>query len=80
LTPLGPWATPTSSVVDAVAGGHGLGGSNDLASVIDPLGTVGSTALAGAGFNSDIAAAFGDNLDAAAMTASNLVDILPTLF
>jgi hypothetical protein len=71
--------TPTTNITEALAGsGSGVGGSSDTAFVVDPLGTVGSTAFAGDGFNSDLAGVFGDALNATAITANNLVDILPT--
>jgi hypothetical protein len=78
---LGNLSAPTTNLTEAVAGstGLGLGGSSDTAFVIDPLGTLGSTALAGDGFNFDLAGAVGDSLNATAITASNLVDILPSL-
>jgi hypothetical protein len=52
--------------------------SDDIAAVIDPFGTVGSTAYAGEG-NFDLAAAFGDILDADATEFNFLVDIPPSL-
>jgi hypothetical protein len=73
---LGNLTTPTTPG-DA---GFAVGGSNDTAFVVDPLGTVGSTAVAGnPGFNFDLAGVFGDALQATANTAGNLVDILPSL-
>jgi hypothetical protein len=61
--------------------------SNDnIATVFDPFGTVGSTALAGTDDiasvpgNFDLAAAFGDGLFPEATGANYLVEILPTLF
>lgn len=51
---------------------------NDTALVIDPFGTVGSTASAGTGDN-DFAAAFGDMLHAMAVAGNDLITILPTL-
>jgi hypothetical protein len=68
----------TTSPTEAVAGGglSDLGGSNDTAFVIDPSGTVGSTADAGLGFNSDLAAVFGDAFNAIATGADNLFAIL----
>ena len=75
---LGNLTTPTEDF--AVAGSEtGVGGSNDTAFVVDPLGTVGSGAVAGEGFNFDLAGAFGDAHDATATTANFLVDILPSL-
>ena len=74
---MGNLTTPTNDT--AVAGSDsGAGGSSDTAFVLDPSGTVGSSAIAGEGFNSDLAGVFGDALHASAITASNLVDILPT--
>lgn len=64
-------------------------GNNDIATVFDPFGTVGSTATAGASFegvpgNFDLAAVFGDGFiggtGADATGANYLVDILPSLF
>jgi hypothetical protein len=52
--------------------------SDDIAAVIDPSGTAGSTAYAGEG-NFDFAAAFGDMLHADATEFNFLVDILPSL-
>jgi hypothetical protein len=75
------WGNSTTPTDDfAIAGGGiiGAGGSGDNAFVIDPSGTVGSSAIAGDGFNSDLAGVFGDALNATATTANNLVDILPT--
>jgi hypothetical protein len=77
---LGNVNTATPDTADA------LGGSSDTAFVVDPLGTMGSTAIAGSsaiggeGFNFDLAGVFGDALHATANTANNLVDILPSLF
>jgi hypothetical protein len=74
----GNLTTPTHD--EAIAGGEvGGGGSSDTAFVVDPVGTVGSTAFAGEGFNSDLAGVFGDALHAFANTANTLVDILPSL-
>jgi hypothetical protein len=78
----GNLTTPVTGLDEANAGGDGInpdGGSSDTAFVIDPFGTVGSTATAGLGFNSDLAGVFGDGLNATATTANNLVDILPSL-
>jgi hypothetical protein len=54
--------------------------SNDVATVFDPFGTVGSEAFAGGG-NFDLAAIFGDgfNTDLGAVGGNFLTDILPTL-
>ncbi len=78
---IGNNTTPTTNPIEAIAGGGGteLGGSSDTAFVLDPSGTVGSTAFAGDGFNSDLAGVFGDALNATANTANNVVDILPSL-
>jgi hypothetical protein len=78
---LGNSSTPTTLTSEAIAGGGGagLGGSGDSAFVVDPFGTVGSTATAGLGFNSDLAGVFGDALNATATSANNVVDILPSL-
>ncbi len=57
----------------------GFGGSSDNAFIIDPLGTVGSTADAGLGNNFDLAGVFGDALNATATSANYVVDILPSL-
>ncbi len=70
---------PTSNTIEAIAGGgaQGLGGSNDLAFVLDPFGTLGSEALAGGGGNFDLAGAFGDNLTAMSTLADFLLHIAP---
>ena len=65
----------------AIAGGYfgvETPSSNDVALVFDPAGTVGSTATAGDG-NFDLAAAFGDALQAVATEANDLITILPSL-
>jgi hypothetical protein len=77
---VGNVTTPTTTLDFAVAGGEsGAGGSSDTAFIFDPVGTVGSTAVAGEGFNSDLAGVFGDGLNASATGANYLVDILPSL-
>jgi hypothetical protein len=76
---LGNLNTPTNDIADAGTVTSFIGGSNDTAFVIDPLGTLGSAAVAGDGFNFDLAGALGDSWNATAITASNLVDILPSL-
>jgi hypothetical protein len=76
---LGNVNTPTDAEAFAGSGADFLGGSSDTAFVVDPLGTVGSLALAGDGFNSDLAGVFGDDLNAAATGANFVVDILPSL-
>ena len=59
---------------------------NNIATVFDPFGTLGSTALAGTDDisstpgNFDLAAAFGDGLFPEATGANYLVDVVPTLF
>jgi hypothetical protein len=62
-----------------VTAGGALGGNNDLAYVLDPFATVGSSAVAGEGGNFDFAAAFGDDLGASAITHDFIVSILPML-
>jgi hypothetical protein len=52
--------------------------NHDAAVVIDPFGTVGSTASAGTG-DYDFAAAFGDMLHAMAVAGNDMVSILPSL-
>jgi hypothetical protein len=52
--------------------------SNDIAWVLDPFGTVGSTALAGDG-NVDLAGVFGDSLSASAL-GNFMYDIVSALF
>jgi hypothetical protein len=61
-------------------------GNDDIATVFDPFGTLGSTAVSGEGFDVpgsfDLAAVFGDGYDTFPLaTGGNfLVEILPTLF
>jgi hypothetical protein len=76
---LGNVNTPTDDYALAGSYLNGAGGSNDTAFVIDPSGTMGSGALAGDGFNSDLAGVFGDAHDATATGANFVVDILPSL-
>jgi hypothetical protein len=73
----------------ALAGGGfdpAVVGNDDIATVFDPFGTLGSTAVAGEGFDVpgsfDLAAVFGDGFDTfpAATGGNFLVEILPTLF
>jgi hypothetical protein len=52
--------------------------SNDVALVVDPFGTVGSSAFAGIG-NFDLGAVFGDGLTANAFGGNDLLTILPSL-
>jgi hypothetical protein len=75
----GSTGTPTTETTFAFAGGglYGLGGSNDLAFVLDPFGIVGSDAVAGLGNNFDLAGALGDNLGAMATGSDFLSQILP---
>jgi hypothetical protein len=70
---VGNVTTPTQDEAGA------FGGSNDAAFVIDPVGTMDSTANTGDGHNFDLAGVFGDALHASAVTANNMVDILPSL-
>lgn len=70
---------PTTNVTDAVAGeglGNG-GGSNDLAFTIDPFGTLGSEALAGAHNNFDLAGALGDALNVNSILSDFIAHIAP---
>jgi hypothetical protein len=71
--------TPTSTFTEAIAGGanSAIGGSNDLAFVDDPFGTICSTALAGFDHNFDLAGALGDNLTATSFLADFLAHIAP---
>ena len=61
-------------------------GNDNIAAVFDPFGTLGSTAVAGEGFDVpgsfDLAAVFGDGFDTfpAATGGNFLVEILPMLF
>ncbi|MDT5254813.1 MAG: hypothetical protein QOH07_3767 [Mycobacterium sp.] len=75
----GNLSAPTTNVTEAFAGAglYGLGGSNDVAFVIDPFGTVGSEAMAGLGNNFDLAGALGDNLTAAYTLSDFLFHIAP---
>jgi hypothetical protein len=78
---LGNLSTTTTGFIEAHAGGVGLvGGSDDSAFVVDPFGTLGSTADAGFGNNFDLAGALADNLAATATGSNFFVDILPSLF
>ena len=77
---LGNLSTPINAVAVAGGGGLGLGGSGDSAFVVDPFGTLGSSAVAGLGNNFDLAGALGDHLTATATGANFVVDILPSLF
>jgi hypothetical protein len=76
---LGNVTTPTEDTADAGSFFVPFGGSNDTAFVVDPVGTLGSSAGAGDGFNFDLAGVFGDDLNALANTANDLVTILPSL-
>ena len=53
------------------------GGSNDVAFVVDPFGTIGSEALAGFGGNFDLAGAFGDNFDINSILSDFIFHIAP---
>lgn len=57
-----------------------INSNNDVALVLDPSGTAGSTALAGDGNNDLAAVLFADGLTANAAPGDHLVDILPTMF
>jgi hypothetical protein len=71
--------TPTTSTIEADAGGGlvAFGGSNDLAFVVDPFGTIGSEAMAGLGNNFDLAGALADDLNALSTGADGIFHILP---
>jgi hypothetical protein len=71
--------TPASDFTNAFAGSSdsGLAGSNDLAFVIDPFGTIGSDATAGLGGNFDLAGVFGDHLTAMSTLSDFLSHIAP---
>jgi hypothetical protein len=71
--------TPTVETSYAFAGGglYGLGGSNDLAFVLDPFGIVGSDAVAGLGHNFDLAGAWGDDLSVASIVSDFISHIAP---
>lgn len=71
--------TPTTGGALAGGGDMGFGGSNDLAFVLDPFGTVGSTAVSGLGHSFDFAAALADDLNAMATGANYVLDTLPSL-
>jgi hypothetical protein len=67
--------------VEAIAGGYfgvETPSSNDVALVVDPFDTAGSSAASGTGDN-DFAAAFGDALHAMAVAGNDLFTILPSL-
>jgi hypothetical protein len=72
---LGNLTAPTVDNIRADA----IFGSNDNAFVIDPSGTLGSSAISGDSGNFDLAGVFGDGLHAVATGGSNMVDILPAL-
>jgi hypothetical protein len=71
--------TPTSSATEADAGGgfFALGGSHDLAFILDPFGTVGSEAMSGLGNNFDLAGALGDDLSVASIVSDFMSHIAP---
>jgi hypothetical protein len=78
---LGPAPFTETSASGALAGwvGGDTTGSNDIATVFDPSGTLGSIAAAGDG-NFDLGAAVGDGLTSVMATGGNfLVDIQPPL-
>jgi hypothetical protein len=64
------WGTLTA--MPSVATVLAEGGSNDVAFVVDPFGTIGSEAFAGFGGNFDLAGAWGDDL----MVLSTLADFI----
>lgn len=66
----------TQATINLTFAGAG-GGSNDVAFVIDPFGTLGSEATAGLGGNFDLAGALADNLHAMATGSDFLFHILP---
>lgn len=70
------FASTTNTSV-AWAGGVAGGSTNDLAFVVDPFGTVGSTATAGLGYNFDLAGALGDQLNALSSGADFVSHIAP---
>jgi hypothetical protein len=77
---VGPGEAESGGVFDPA-----LVGDNDVATVFDPFGTVGSDAYAGASDpgepgSFDLASVFGDGFEAHATGANYLVDIFPTLF
>jgi hypothetical protein len=75
------WGPNTVASADALVDPlNPTASSNDVATVFDPFGTVGSDAYAGAG-NFDLAAVFGDgfNTDLGAVGGNFLTDILPML-
>jgi hypothetical protein len=78
---LGPAPFTDTSASGALAGwvGADTTGSNDIAAVFDPTGTLGSIAAAGDG-NFDLGAAFGDGLSSTMAIGGNfLFDIQPPL-
>jgi hypothetical protein len=64
-------ATPNIATVDAI------GGTGDLAFVVDPLGSIGSEAFAGLGNNFDLAGAWGDDLNVVSTLADFIFHIAP---
>jgi hypothetical protein len=69
------WGTLTA--IPDVATVDAIGGSGDLAFVVDPLGTIGSEAFAGLGNNFDLAGVFGDNLIVDSVLSDFLFHIAP---
>jgi hypothetical protein len=77
----GPAPFTDTSVTGALAGwvGADTTGSNDIAAVLDPFGTLGSLVAAGDG-NFDLGAAVGDGLTSTMATGGNfLFDLQPPL-
>jgi hypothetical protein len=71
--------TPTTSTIEADAGGglFAVGGSNDLAFILDPFGTIGSEAMAGLGSNFDLAGVLADDLNALSTGIDGIFHIAP---
>lgn len=69
------WGTLTA--MPNVATVEALGGTGDLAFVVDPLGVIGSEAFAGLGNNFDVAGVWGDNLIVESILSDFLVHIAP---
>jgi hypothetical protein len=71
------WGTNTTALAGNILSST-IASSNDTAWVLDPFGTVGSSALAGDG-NVDLAAVFGDNLTASAL-GNFMYDLVSAFF
>jgi hypothetical protein len=71
--------TPTTSTIEADAGGglFAVGGSNDLAFILDPFGTIGSEAMAGLGSNFGLAGVLADDLNALSTGIDGIFHIAP---